>query len=136
MTTVEDLVGAELVGLAELELAVMERKAAVEVGQCCDATHVAAGAMEPGIVHKGTRISAAATRTMREVRLQKEHHAALRKQEVEMPLHMVSNSEGFMQCMCVCAFDNLKETVWIDKRPIANILLLLLLVKERRVFMG
>jgi len=34
MATVVDLVGAELVDLAEMELAVMERRAAVEAGQC------------------------------------------------------------------------------------------------------
>jgi len=40
-----------------------------------------------------------------------------------------------MQCARVCVFDHLKETVWFDKRSIANILSLSLLVKERRVFM-
>ena len=40
--------------LVVVELEMVEQQAAVELGQCCDATHVAAGAMKPGIVHKGT----------------------------------------------------------------------------------
>ena len=69
-----DLVGTELVDLVGMELVVVElemveQQAAVEPGQCCDATHVAAEAMDPGIVHKGTRIPAVVIRAMRKVRL-------------------------------------------------------------------
>jgi len=39
-----------------------------------------------------------------------------------------------MECADVGKFENLEEYVWFDKRSIANILSLALLVKERRVF--
>jgi len=49
------------------------------------------------------------------------------------PLILHSNG-GSMECADVGKFENLEEYVWFDKRSIANILSLALLVKERRVF--
>ena len=62
-----DLFGELITVVVELEM--VEQQAAVEPGQCCDATHVAAEAMDPGIVRKGTRIPAVVIRAMRKVRL-------------------------------------------------------------------
>ena len=57
------------------------------------------------------------------------------KHSGDVPLRVVSNGDGSLQCDRMCRYNNLKERVWFDKRLIANILSMSLLVKERRVFM-
>ena len=52
---------------------------------------------------------------------------------IDNELVMYSNG-GSMKCTRVGKFENLKERVWFDRRSIANILSLALLVNERRVY--